>query len=931
MFNNDVFLIVVGAAGSQTYYSYGVTITNQSGIFTNPPDPTSASASAPSGYIDGLSYSQAANFAVAQASPDIVIKAIGEKNDGSPNSAISQARFQFIVGNPVILGGNAASFTISDITSNARLFYTLDGSDPSVTNPAAFDMGALTGTNTIWNLSFAISSDTLFKARAFRNNYQPSLIVSNLFTKAAFQPNTITFGTVGGEPHSQFAGRPGQFYYAPVTLQLANSGKMYSLQFNVAVTNGFTNIINGNSIPPIVNGSGINFFPMLMTSVKPDEGQYFPPADGSWYLPIPPLISQVSSGATNFIPSAFVNTNNNILGVGWLYRTGIKYTASDTNGNIYLDFDTTKQDLISYSIAHDTLFAKANGLVVVGAYSFQIPSGANLGDQYFIQLGSPSATSDGVGAPGAGIYIQPPVLSQAVSVSSPAYLVGDAAPFHWLNAGDFGDTNLDNSDVMQVYQSAILGVNMPPANSDIFLAMDSCGDVGISNNVTGYYTDGGPYLTVNSFTNITRVYNYYITNDIGTGVSTEETNTFFWLTNVTITPFTNIAVIITNTYFIYSNGVSQTNYTAPVTNPFTFFNYNLNNLANGNDQTINTVAFGDGQLDVNDLYVTFRRSLDPSLLWFKRYWTNGQFVAVTTPNLAFNTNTPHILTSKLITSKAVTKSADFSQSLINFSAGDAVASAGGTVTIPISATILGSYPLRVLGLDITVEPLDGAPAITNQITFTPAAILGSPSLPSVSKGAGNFNAAWLNSSISGMSNSVVLGTLTVKLPPNANGSSAYAVHFDFASGSPNGLAVFPKTKFTGLISTTARTASYYNDGIPDSWRLRWFGTIYNSLSQSNACASGDSINNWNKYIAGVDPTIPNSFPKVNSKSSPPSGYTAAIHWPSVSGKKYVIERSSTLFGGSWSVLTTNTGTGGDVEYDDTYTNKVKFYRVRILP
>jgi len=234
-------------------------------------------------------------------------------------------------------------------------------------------------------------------------------------------------------------------------------------------------------------------------------------------------------------------------------------------------------------------------------------------------------------------------------------------------------------------------------------------------------------------------------------------------------------------------------------------------------------------------------------------------------------------------------------------------------------------------LNLTVHPLDGSPAITQQVTFTPSAALGTPSLPPTSKNPANFCGTWLDAGIGGLSNSVTLGTLTVKLPATATSSSAYAVHFDFGSGSPNGITLFPNTKFTGLVTTTTRSNSSFNDGIPDSWRLRWFGTIYNSLSQSNADACGDGISNWKKYIAGTDPTIPGSFPKVNPKSSVPAGYTAAIHWPTVNGKKYVIERSATLFSGSWSVLTTNTGTGGDLEYDDTNTNKVKFYRVRILP
>jgi hypothetical protein len=258
----------------------------------------------------------------------------------------------------------------------------------------------------------------------------------------------------------------------------------------------------------------------------------------------------------------------------------------------------------------------------------------------------------------------------------------------------------------------------------------------------------------------------------------------------------------------------------------------------GNDQSINTNAFGDGVLDISDLYVTFRRSLDPSLVWFKRYWTNGQFVAVTTPNLAFNTNGPQPLALSKATSAATAANGstpDYTQSFIDFSAGDAVVAANQTIQIPISAQIFGSYPLRVLGLNLTVVPLDGSPAITQPVTFTPAAGLGSPTI-TMSKDAANYSGAWLDSTISGLTSNAILGTLTVTIPSSATSLSAYAVHFDKVSGSPNGLAVFPKQTLTGLITLSSRTNSYYNDGIPDSWRLRWFGTIYNSLSVSNADA-----------------------------------------------------------------------------------------------
>jgi hypothetical protein len=253
------------------------------------------------------------------------------------------------------------------------------------------------------------------------------------------------------------------------------------------------------------------------------------------------------------------------------------------------------------------------------------------------------------------------------------------------------------------------------------------------------------------------------------------------------------------------------------------------------------------------------------------------------------------------------------------------------VTIPINASIVGSYPLRVLMLNLSVVPLDGAPVLTSPVSFNQmAATLGTP-YTTTSQGNGNLAAVWLNSANDGLTGTVTLGTLSVPIPANASSTAAYAIHFDHASASPNGLGSFPNTKLTGLLTTTSRTNSTYGDGIPDSWRLRWFGTINNVLSASNACPSGDSVPNWEKYVAGVDPNVANDFPSLNPKTPVPSGSTTAIHWPSVNGIQYVVERATSLYGSSWTILSTNTGTGGDMEYDDASAATTKFYRVEILP
>jgi hypothetical protein len=235
-------------------------------------------------------------------------------------------------------------------------------------------------------------------------------------------------------------------------------------------------------------------------------------------------------------------------------------------------------------------------------------------------------------------------------------------------------------------------------------------------------------------------------------------------------------------------------------------------------------------------------------------------------------------------------------------------------------------------LNLTVVPLDGSPDLTTPVSFSANPALGSPvSTLTEQRGYGNYAATWLNNNISGLSNSVSIGVLTVTIPANATSLSAYAVHFDHASASPNGLASFPKQTKTGLITLSNRSGSTYNDGIPDSWRLRYFLTLNNFLSQTNADADGDGLNNLQEYLAGTDPTDPTSFFK-NIGTDPVAAQQpqdCVISWPSVTGKQYVIQRSSSLSTPFWSSIATNSGTGTTMEYHDTSGGGVRFYRVQV--
>jgi hypothetical protein len=567
---------------------------------------------------------------------------------------------------------------------------------------------------------------------------------------------------------------------------------------------------------------------------------------------VPPTTQVFQYNNGWFEPLTFSDTLDglNLLGVGWLERHG--------QTNLY---DTKAQTLIDYSMAHDTVFTPNTGKVIAGGYAFQIPPAATNSQTWQIQIGLPSATSDGVGAPGSAVYIATPTNGsltagamnsiKIVTAGQRRYIAGDCAPFRWFNAGDFGDTNLDNSDVEQVFQSAIYGLNYPPWKSDLFDSMDSCGGVGVLDPSTGYYT------------------------------------------NANAGPLT----------------IAQ-----------------QNALFDGNDTNINQIAFGDGILDVCDVYVTFRRSLDPSLSWFYRFWSNGSRVAVDPkPGAPANNSlaTPQLKASAVFLTNPPS---------VNFAATDVTASAGQTVQVPITAKIFGSYPLRLLMLNLSVEPLDGSPALTSPVQFTPNAALGSPAVSS-STGNGNYAATWLNSAIAGLTGIATLGTLTVTVPANAPSSAAYAIHFDHASASPNGLASFPKKTLTGLILLSDRSGSpIYHDGIPDSWRLRYFGTVYNVLSQADADADGDGANNRQEYVAGTDPTDPSSVLRVSTDQAvAQQSQDCVVHWPSVAGKHYIIERSASLFGSNWIPVSTNAGSGTDMEFHDTSGGAVRFYRVHVTP
>lgn len=856
VFHNDVHFAILYERGTECRYTTANTPWPP-GFSDFGENPSKTVGSTPAEYLDGEPKSLFdARLPVLEVERNatlggLVIKAIGFQV-GRPNSAIAKANYAFKVAVPTITGNNLASFKVTTTTVNppAAIYYTVDGSEPTAASNLVPPGGQIQ-----LNLPEGQTNvNVLFRARAFAPNYLPSDLVEKTFAITNFIPTRITLGFPQGEASSRFVASPGQTFYAPVTLQLAENATMYSLQFNLMIT---------NLVGPPATGQ-LDFASMLYEEVSLDKGEKAPPGQGAWFRSIPPamwsdtptnrLIIRPSDPLIPLVDLTFYNPSLGVIGVGWIERWLFK--------DLY---DTTKQDLIKYSIARDTLFNKANNRVVLGAGAFTVPATATSSARYQLTVGRPSATSDGVGAPGSQVFIANPAsgyltnggfhAQRTVVMGQEKYIVGDVAPFRWLNAGDFGDTNLLNDDVVQVFASALYNLSPmnpftgapadPPYYSDLRDAMDAGPIVGVL-GLDGNYHPAGP-----------------------------------------------------------------------VADPLALFE--------GNDQTINSIAFGDNVLDVVDVYITFRRSLDPSLAWWRRFYADGVRVAEIIPPASPAPPAPAF--SGIPELGMAGQPAVAETPAARFSAGDIQATAGQTIQIPIRVNLQGSYPLRVLMLGLTIQPLEGAPALEEAVQFTPVAALGQPTLSSAQR-PGSYAAAWLNSQIAGLTGNALLGTLTVKVPAGAPAEAAYAIHFDHVSGSPNGLATFPQQILPGLITLSDRSASSLGDGISDAWRLRYFGSVHAILAAAAADADGDGHSNSDEFRAGTNPNDAASVLKAFSKRS--SGQFA-VRWPSVTGKTYVIERAGAIFSDNWLPVSTNVGTGWDMEFNDPdLTNAPRFYRVRVV-
>jgi sugar lactone lactonase YvrE len=347
-------------------------------------------------------------------------------------------------------------------------------------------------------------------------------------------------------------------------------------------------------------------------------------------------------------------------------------------------------------------------------------------------------------------------------------------------------------------------------------------------------------------------------------------------------------------------------------------------LFSGSDTTINSIGRGDGQIDIYDVWVTSRRSLDPFLTWFTRKFTPTGIVASPASNPIPKSKLP-------VTAKSGAAPVEIAGQPhhIRFSAADQDVAAGQVVDVPINVSISGISHVQMLMLSVRLMPLAGAPLITNGVSFIPAAGLGAPTLSS-SKGGNNVQLGWLGTSSAGVRGDDLVGTVRFQVPAGFGSKAAYLVVIGNASAAGFRTRDEVETS-SALLKSGDWSGSSYGDAIPDHWRLRYFGSVSNLLSQAEADADGDGISNLREFLAGTDPA--NAGSRLALRSPGRTGQRLTLRWPGIAGKRYLLEASPVLGGTNWMVLTNSlTPNGGTVEYsEDGTASGSRFFRVRVAP
>jgi hypothetical protein len=408
-----------------------------------------------------------------------VLQVKGFRN-GFIDSQSASNTFNLVVATPVVSPGsgtniNSVRLSFNSATANSTYYFTSDGTEPTIESTRY--SGSLTlVTNT--QLRLVGLRDGFVRSATVSSNYFIQVDKPTMSPGTGFFPNgtTVTLGVTRPDAkiyytlNGQDPTPNDQLYTGPFTLnQVFNQGSdLRVVNARAFATDTLpSDIVSGQPVETnsigiprdVVGGVGAAVVVPLVVNLQTNQ------VLRSLQFRFEVIPNSPTTPGIAFDLRALAITGNDFVqvvgpsqGSSPAQLNASAYRSGSTNGLVVSAIGTNANFVI-------------RDFGTVALLAITIPPTANVDDSYTIQVVQASGTSDGQQAP----VRLAPMGSRTITVKNISYVVGDSSLGTWYNAGDFGDGNLDNSDVNNAFYAS-LGIRVPYAFSDVFDAMDAFPD-----------------------------------------------------------------------------------------------------------------------------------------------------------------------------------------------------------------------------------------------------------------------------------------------------------------------------------------------------------------------------------------------------------------------------------------------------------------------
>jgi hypothetical protein len=825
---------------------------------------------------------------------------------GYADSATSSQFFDFVVAVPVIssagnTGSNDIPVTISCATTNARIYYTTDGTDPAQNSP-------------LYTGAFLMNHSGAVKARAFRDGFDPSQIAAAAYTLTVADPLafpaastavnsmsvSLTDFTSGAILHYTLDGStPGAasaVYSGPITI---TTNVILSV---VALRDGCV------SSAVIVN----TYLIQVDTPVMTPPGGYFP--NGS-----------VVSLAVQRADAVIYYTLN-----------GLDPTNTDTlyTGPFEMEQVPALGDL-------RTVRARAFAPSTVAS---AVVSGQ-------------SATTNSVGVPrdmlgGIGSTLVVPVVAdiatnqqirslqfrfEVTPLSAGAPPLTDLLDQCSVSTNDFAQVAGDSSNSQPVtnsYAAYATGVT----NGIEFLTIS--GNFLLQNyGLVANFKLKVPKTAKEGDTYKLSILGVSGTSDNGQNVST-------------VVPLPPRTLTVSNISYLAGDCSIGGWYNAGDFGGGTLDNADVNMAIDASlglrvpysfSDAFNAMdVYPEGPTIVGDGLITFldwehilQRSLGLETNNWARFWTNGGVLAhravpppgSAAPQRLLASAGPKSAQSLDAETNSISPATNLwlrhalivAQTVTNLAP-------GAMCSMPVYINVLPGFNVAGLQFRAVCAPVGNAPQ-PGPVQFACAAGVPATRSHPVSS-ALEAACIWpLDSLSQPLRGSNLLGYVQFQIPAGAQYGQSYSVQLLWPDGAADYQTPLSLESAAGRAWVLSAPAVMPRV-VSDQWKTNFFGSIDNPDADGEADPDQDGVPNWQEYLAGTNPT--NALSRLEFSSANLQAGRVALGWQGVTGRAYVIESSSAL-GGAWTPVLTNVCAQGSpgVLNGSFPAGNSQFYRIRL--